>query len=108
MPWKTSGDFPSYDKFLVAAYTYMKNVSSALKQPSTLFKEVQGDGSIKYVDRVFPAVTDVSPEDLYKQEDVVKMADLLIQTQVELFKYKNVVNTTKVVSRMRSRVEQSK
>lgn len=40
MPWKTSGDFPSYDKFLIAAYTYMKNVSSVLKQPSTLFKEV--------------------------------------------------------------------
>lgn len=36
------------------------------------------------------------------------MADLLIQAQVELFKYKNVANTTKVMSRMRSRAEQSK
>lgn len=78
MPWKTSGDFPSYDKFLIAAYTCMKNVSSVMRQPSTLFKEVQEDGSVKYVDTVFPAITDVSPEELYKQEDVVKMADLLI------------------------------
>ena len=46
MPWATQGDFPSYDKFLIAAYTFMKNVSQVLKQPSTLFKEVFEDGSI--------------------------------------------------------------
>lgn len=91
VPWRVrDGNFPPFQAFLRAAYTMSQRVQQIQLNYSSLERVVDNDGNITVNGERYDAINTVPAEDLAQMTNILHLAENLVITAIELYKYKNM------------------